>query len=391
MDTATMGLNMGGLAAIVTPQLLNILAVLAILIIGLFLAKFIRSMLAKSLAKVSFLQVKTGEKTVDLVQPIVSLVYYVILLNVLLVVLGKLGLTNVLDPLKDMAAQFLGYLPKIIGAGIVVYVGWVLASIFSELAKAVMSKFDESVASKVGHETFQVSKLAGAVVFGTILLPIVVAALGILDIQAISVPATAMIEQLMAAVPKILAAGIIIGVTYAVTKFVIYMLSGLLDGLHVDTLPAKLGIANLFNDKFTLSKLITGTVFFFAMLASVVAAVDKLEIPMVSHVLAKVLEFGGSILVGGVILAVGNFLSLMAYNKLTSTGSTGLANVARIAILGLVLAMGLKTMGLADSIVNMAFGATIGSVAIAVAIAFGIGGRDAAKQIADKWAAKINK
>ena len=53
--------------------------------------------------------------------------------------------------------------------------------------------------------------------------------------------------------------------------------------------------------------------------------------------------------------------------------------------------MGLKAMGLADNIVNMAFGFTIGAVAIAAAIAFGLGGQDAAKYIANKWAKKLFK
>jgi hypothetical protein len=95
--------------------------------------------------------------------------------------------------------------------------------------------------------------------------------------------------------------------------------------------------------------------------------------------------------VGGVILIVGNFLSSIAHQKLKATGSGGLANIARVAIIGLVLAMGLKAMGLADNIVNMAFGFTLGSVAIAIALAFGLGGRDAAKTITNHWAGKITK
>lgn len=386
-----LGLDINNVFTMFTPQLINILSVLAILVVGMWFAKIIRGLATKGLSNLSFLTVKTGSKPIDLVKPIASLIYYIVLLNVLLIVLGKLGLSSVLDPLKNMANQFLGYLPKIIGAGIVGYVGWIIATIFSDLTKMGLSKVDEKVSEKMGSNAIQVSKLGGAVVFGTVLLPIVIAALGILDIAAISVPATAMIQQLMAAVPKILAAAIILGVTYFVTKFVVFMLSGLLEGLHVDSLPAKLGIQNLFSATFTPTKLITGAVFFFAMLSGVVAAVGKLEIPMIESILTHVLQFGGSILVGGLVLVIGNFLSLMAHNKLTEQGSTGLATVARVAILGLVLAMGLKTMGLADSIVNMAFGATIGAVAIAVAIAFGFGGRDAAKQIADKWANKINR
>jgi hypothetical protein len=51
--------------------------------------------------------------------------------------------------------------------------------------------------------------------------------------------------------------------------------------------------------------------------------------------------------------------------------------------------MGLRAMGLADNIVNMAFGFTLGAVAIAAALAFGLGGREAAKTLANGWAAKI--
>lgn len=49
--------------------------------------------------------------------------------------------------------------------------------------------------------------------------------------------------------------------------------------------------------------------------------------------------------------------------------------------MGLVLAMGLKAMGIADSIVNLAFGLTLGSVAVAFALSFGLGGREAAARL----------
>ena len=46
--------------------------------------------------------------------------------------------------------------------------------------------------------------------------------------------------------------------------------------------------------------------------------------------------------------------------------------------------MGLKAMGPADNIMNVAFGLTMGAVAVAAAVAFGLGGRDVAKAVADK-------
>ena len=66
--------------------------------------------------------------------------------------------------------------------------------------------------------------------------------------------------------------------------------------------------------------------------------------------------------------------------------SVGLSRIARVAILGLVIAMGLRAMGIADDIVNLAFGLVLGAVAVATALAFGLGGRDAAGRVADRWA-----
>ena len=59
---------------------------------------------------------------------------------------------------------------------------------------------------------------------------------------------------------------------------------------------------------------------------------------------------------------MGNILSTLAHEKMSAGGSSGLANIARFAI---------------------------GSVAVAAALAFGLGGKDAAKSLADNWAARI--
>jgi hypothetical protein len=63
--------------------------------------------------------------------------------------------------------------------------------------------------------------------------------------------------------------------------------------------------------------------------------------------------------------------------------------VAHLAILGLVIAMGLRAMGIADDIVNLAFGLTLGAVAVAVALAFGLGGREAAGRQMEHWLARM--
>ena len=358
---------------------------LLILVVGLLIVKFLASLFKRLLGKVGFLEQH------NLAKPIASLAKAIMTIFVLIAVLQHFGLTGVLDPLKAMVNKFLGVIPNIIGAGVIAYAGWIIAKIVAELTGAALNKVDQKLLAKTGNSEVKVAKLGSSFIFAAILLPIIVAALGVLNIPAISGPASEMINKLMAAIPNIIGEGIILVVAYFVAKFVVQMLSGILDGMGVDEMPEKMGVQGLFTPTFTPTKLIGGAIMFFSMLTATTAAVNTLGIDVISSIFAKVLEFGGGILVGSVILIVGYTLSSIAYNKLSETTSDGIASVARFAILGLVLAMGLKAMGLADNIVNMAFGFTLGAVAIAAAIAFGLGGQDAAKFVANNWAKKLFK
>jgi len=373
-------------------SLANLATALIILFLGLMFARFVGSMVTRAFRKTglgSKLAGVAGGGKSDISRTIGSLVRFVVVLFVLLMVLERLGLTSVLEPLKDLVTKFTGVLPNIIGAGIVFYVGWMLANMASGAATMVTGKFDAQLVERGFNPEFKVSKLAGAVALGTVLLPIVVAGLGILNIPAISDPATAMVNDLMAAVPNILAAGIILGVAYLMSKFIVMMLTGLLEGMNVDGMATKMGLGGMFTNGRTATGLIGQIVTFFIMLGAGTAAVEKLNIDIVSRLFGGILEFGGGVVVGGVILLVGAFLANLAHEKLTAAGQGGIANIARIAILGLVLAMGLRAMGLADNIVNMAFGFTFGAIAIATAIAFGLGGKEAAHKVANKWADKL--
>lgn len=368
-----------------------VIIALAILIIGMLIAKLVRTFLQKTLSNIDWLNRQNADGTAtDLATPIATLAYGIIVLFVLIAVLGQMGLNDVLEPLKAMASQFLGYVPNIIGAGIVGYVGWILAKIISDFVGMALTKADQQLASRTGNNDIKISALGRSFVLAAILLPVIVSALEILAIEAISGPATAMILQLMSAIPNIIAAAMILLVSWFVAKFVVSILGGILDGLNIDAMPQKLGIQGLFTASFTPTRLIGNGILFFAMLTGLTAAVDRLGIDIISQIMAKVLQFGGGILIGGIVLVIGNFLSVLAHNAIARS-NPALANIARFAILGLVTAMGLRAMGLADNIVNLAFGLTLGAVAVAAALAFGIGGRDAAKTVADSWAKAITR
>lgn len=378
------------LGPVASGKLAHAIIGLLILVVGLFVVKILAGIFSRMLKKVNWLyRTNTDGSITDLASPIASLIKAVLTIFILMAVLQHFGLTDVLAPLKDMVTEIMSALPNIIGAGIIIYAGWIIAKIVSQIVAMALGKFDEKLAEKTGNDDIKVSAFGSALVLFAILLPIVVSALGVLNIPAISVPASTMIEKLMAAVPNIIGAGIILLVTYLVTKFVIHMLNTLLEGMHVNSIPEKIGAQGLFTESFTVTRLVGVAIMFFAMLSASTAAINLLGIDVISAIFARVIEFGGGILIGSIILFIGYYLSNLAYTKLSAGTSAAIANIARFAILGLVLAMGLRSMGLADNIVNMAFGFTIGGVAVAMALAFGLGGRNAAKAITDSWATRI--
>ena len=156
----------------------------------------------------------------------------------------------------------------------------------------------------------------------------------------------------------------------------------------------KLGMKGVFTGNLQPSVLVGRIAMFFAMLFAVVEAANRLEFTQVRDVVTIFIRFGGDVLLGGAILIIGFWLANLASGAIERASgghATGLAQVARFAILGLVIAMGLRAMGIADDIVNLAFALTLGAVAVAVALSFGLGGREAAGRQMEHWLSKLRK
>ena len=90
---------------------------------------------------------------------------------------------------------------------------------------------------------------------------------------------------------------------------------------------------------------------------------------------------GGRVLVGGAIIAAGVIIAGLLRRTIGS-GTSG--QIIYWATIALFVAMGLSFMGIADSIINLAFGAVVVGGALAAALAFGLGGRDAAARTLTK-------
>ncbi|HKK18209.1 MAG TPA: mechanosensitive ion channel [Opitutales bacterium] len=373
----------------------NAFAAAIVLIIGIILAGLLRKGAGFLLSKLKVDERinKERENKLSVETPASTFIYYLALLYVLLLVLSILGVEEVLLPLQDMFHAFAGYIPNLIAAGVIGFAGYIIARIVSVVVGTAAKGLDALGSKLKLADNLSLSKLAQQLVFLFIFVPILIVALDTLEMAAISEPATGMLNDLMAAIPGIIGAAIILAVFFIAGKFVVSMLVELLKNLGADKLPEKLGLKAIVGDDFSLSKLTGNVAFFFIMFTAVISALEKLEMVQIAAVLENLLVLAGQIVLGLVILAVGNFFANLAHQLLSKSegDSTIVASVARYAILALVLAIGLHAMGIAEDIVLLAFGLSLGSVAVAVALSFGLGGREAAGKHMEYLLGKFRK
>ena len=390
----------GSFAALTTqlfeyaPRLLGavLLALLAWLV-----ATLVRGLVQKVLDRTSFDEKLSEHANISPISESLSnALFWLVILLFVPAILGTLQMDGLLSPLRDMTTRAVDILPNIVAALVIGGVGWIVATVLRNLTTNLLRS---AGADQIGNEaglagTVQISGLAGLLVFIVVFVPALIAALDALRIEAISRPATEMLAMLLDAVPRIIAAGLILLITWLVASFATRLLSSLLSNVGFDTLPAKLNMQHAFV-RTQPSVLVGRIALLFAMLFAIVEAGNQLGFHRFSDMIMTFIEFAGDVLLGSAILIIGFMLANVAYEAITRASGeargTMLARIARLAILGIVLAMGLRAMGIADDIVNLAFGLTLGAVAVAVALAFGLGGREAAGRLASRWADRLCK
>ena len=92
---------------------------------------------------------------------------------------------------------------------------------------------------------------------------------------------------------------------------------------------------------------------------------------------------------GILILMVGNYVSNLSANAIAAGENKGFASFARVGVLSIFIPIALSTMGMATNIVNLAFGLILGAVAVAFALAFGLGGREVAGKELENFFQKL--
>ncbi|NEN91007.1 MAG: mechanosensitive ion channel [Okeania sp. SIO3H1] len=357
------------------------------------------------------------ENQVEISDTIANAIYWLIFLLFLPVILEALQLQIALQPVQNMVDQILQSLPRILKAVILAGVGWLLATVVKKVVTNLLAATGvDQMGSRFGMSqttgSQNLSSIIGTVVYVLILIPVAIAALSALDIEAITTPAVAMLNDILTFIPKIFAAAVILVVAYFVGRFVSDLITSLLTSVGFNNLFNWLGLSSTppstrpaSDPNATVIQGETGTpgttptartpseiagivAFVGIILFATVSATQIMELEALTLIVNVVIFIGGRVLYGLVVLAIGLYLANVAYNLITSSGNSQarlLGQLARIGIIVLVSAMALQQMGIAPSIVNLAFGLFMGAMAVAIALAFGLGGRDIASSKIQEW------
>ncbi len=301
-------------------------------------------------------------------------------------IISKLGMDSLVQPLNDMLGSFLGFVPNLISAALIGLVGWFLARIVRQVVTSLMNAADVDRFGRNAGLNLSITNLVGTLVYTVILLLTIVQALNQLGIDSISAPATNMIDSLFGAVPNLVGAALVLGITFVVGRLVSGLVASLLQSVGFDSVPSRLGLK--LNDERSASQYAGYIVLVIMMLLAAVSATNMLGFAALTEIVQSFVGFGGQILLGIIVLGLGVFLANFAAEFMRDAGFSSFSvSLVRAAILVLVGAMALTRMGIGDEIVQLAFGIGLGAIGIAAALAFGLGSRDIAGREVEKFVA----
>jgi len=365
-----------------------------ILIITWVIAKILKMVILKGLGLLKFDEKLSKYFKGKPSEIIAGITFYLVLLFVLPPFLEALKLTSVTQPLSEMWGKFTGIFPNLLAAAIIMIIGFLIAKIVREIIVNLLVGFGiDRGAERVGIDKtlgkLKISGMIGTIIYVLVLIPVLIAALDALNIPAVSTPGRDMLAIVLNKLPSIFAASIILILAIVIGKIIQTLLAQILMGLGFDRFLEGVGAKQV--GQKTPSQAVGIIAFIYIIFFAIMEAAEVLNFQMFSNLSSQFIAFAFKVILAVVILGVGILIG--NWVKRLTQGATKerpfIANFAKAAIVVFALAIALRSLGIADEIVTLAFGLLLGSIAIAAAIAFGIGSKDIAGREVDAWVKKL--
>jgi len=204
----------------------------------------------------------------------------------------------------------------------------------------------------------------------------------------IAEPVRQMLTKILAYLPILLGALAILIVGWIIAKAIRRTIDWLLKLVRFDTLADKAGVSEILKKgdlKVSAREVVSGIVYWLIIIMVLVMAVDALGLPKASDVLASLFAYVPNVIAALLVLVVAMFLaSFVSGIVRTAAGNANLpkpeifASISRWAIIIFAATVSLEQLGIASLLVTTTFNIILGGICLALALAFGLGGKDVA-------------
>ena len=201
-------------------------------------------------------------------------------------------------------------------------------------------------------------------------------------------PVREMLAKIMAYLPVLIGALIILIVGWVVAKMIRWMVDGALKAVQFDRMADKSGVSRVLkkgNMNVTAREILANLVYWLVIIMVLVMVVNALGLPKASDVLASLFAYVPSVIAAIFIIVVAMFLaSFVSGIVRIAAGNANLpkpellAGISRWAIIIFAATIALTQLGIAPLLVTATFNIILGGIVLALALAFGLGGKDAA-------------
>jgi hypothetical protein len=138
------------------------------------------------------------------------------------------------------------------------------------------------------------------------------------------------------------------------------------------------------------TRIAASIIFWFVMFTVMLVAANALGLQSLANVFSELVSYIPSVIAAIVIIIVGIVLGGFVGGLIMASagglhGGPTLSRVGKGGVIVLAVFMALQELGVASEIVTTAFAILFGAVALALALAFGLGNRDLAAQVTREW------
>lgn len=336
---------------------------------------------------------QTGKDPEGAAEYMAKTMYYTVFLFFLPAILDALKISGITAPLQAMFEKIITYIPNVLAAGAILLVGFWVAGIIRRAVSGlvVVSRLD-AFGEKLGVSKLfgngGIAAMAGVISYVLVAIPVVISSLSALKIDALSASVTGFFNKLLNATGDIIGAALLIFAAVLAGGFVSALVAQLVAALGFDRLMNSILRKNDTNS--LAPSAVVGKITFIAIvLLAVLSACEILGFTQLAQLIRTFAAFGGNILLSIGVLLIGVWLANTAADALEGKCEKILISAVRLGVIIFTAAIAIGNLNIGDSIVQIAFTLILGAVCVAAAVAFGIGGREAAAKLLNSWADKL--